>query len=123
MVMLECLGRVEVKSGARTILCDKMRVDMQKKFIYMEMKNPAETVNVYSLAATGSGGEVIMAPKTLKMNMVNQELEAGGPMKTKTFTGAAPSNRGTGPSPEEALKGASDKDKKGSLFNGERKPK
>lgn len=103
MQMLECKGRVEIKTGSRTILCDNMRYDLQKNLVYMNMTNPGDTVNVWNQSLP-DGGEVMIAPRSLVMNTETQELEAGGPMKTKSFTGPSPSNRGNGPTQEDVLK-------------------
>ena len=120
MQMLECKGHVELKTGTRTILCDTMRYDLQKNLVYMNMTNPADTVNVWNQSLP-DGGEVMIAPRSLVMNTATQELEAGGPMKTKSFTGPTPSNRGNGPTQEDVLKQEPPVDAKakgGGLFGG-----
>ncbi len=100
MKTIECFGRVEIKSGISTILCDKMKLDQERNILYMEMNNPADAVLVFN-SDQPLGGSIMIAPKTLKMNLDTRELEAGGPMKTKSFAGPPGSYRGNGPKPED----------------------
>ena len=105
MKKLECTGRVEIKSGTNTILCDKMTLDMETNIAIMEMdpKSATDTVNVYDYSHPGGldGGDVMLVPKTMKVHLNDNEMEPGGPMKRRTFAGPPPSNRGNGPKPED----------------------
>ncbi|MEI6232270.1 MAG: hypothetical protein WCT04_04420 [Planctomycetota bacterium] len=100
MKTLECFGRVEIKTGASTILCDTFKMDNTKQMAYFEMNNKSDTVLVYN-QTTPLGGDVMIIPKTLNMNMDTREMEPGGPMKTRSFGGPPGSNRGNGPKPED----------------------
>lgn len=120
MKTIECFGRVEIKSGISTILCDKMKLDQERNILYMEMTNPADSVLVFN-SSQPLGGEIMIAPKTLKMNLDTRELEAGGPMKTKSFAGPPGSNRGNGPKPED-IKPLPDPKAKSSPFVDPKKP-
>lgn len=100
MKMIECFGRVEIKSGISTILCDKMKMDAERNVAFMEMNSPTDTVLVYN-SDSPLGGSTMIVPKSLKMNLDTRELEPGGPMKTRSFGGLPGSNRGNGPKPED----------------------
>ncbi|HLX63112.1 MAG TPA: hypothetical protein VKX17_17715 [Planctomycetota bacterium] len=100
MKLMECFGRVEIKTGTDTILCDKFTMDNVANTALMEMKNPADVVNVYNWKMP-EGGDVMIVPKSLKMNMTTSEMEPGGPMKQRTFAAPPGSNRGNGPKPED----------------------
>ncbi len=100
MKFLDCTGRVEIKSGTQTILCDKMKLDNERHVLYTEMNNPSDTVQVYNQNLP-IGGSLILAPKTLEITLDTQDLKAGGPMKMRSFMGPPASNRGNGPKPED----------------------
>lgn len=89
---LECSGRVEIRSGPRTVLCDRCVVDMNRKTLHLEMKNPKDEVRVYILES-GNAGNVLVAPKSITVNMDTGEFKASGAQRMEAFTGAVPSHR------------------------------
>jgi hypothetical protein len=56
------------------------------------MKNPKEDVRIY-IKETAGGGKVLIAPRRLTYNTENGVIEAAGPQRMETFTGAAPTIR------------------------------
>lgn len=94
---LESLGRVEVKTPAQTILCDRSLLDMQNKSFLMEMNSPKDEVQLY-VWENKEGGKVLLALHSLKYFIDSGELQAGGPQHSKRFTGTPPTNR---PAPEK----------------------
>ena len=95
---LDCGGRVEIKTAAQTILCDRGVLDMFRKTFVMEMRNPKDDVRVYMNEglAGGGGPMLLLAPKSLTVNMTTGEFKAGGPQHMESFTGPIPSNRQAG---------------------------
>ncbi|MFH0938169.1 MAG: LptA/OstA family protein [Planctomycetota bacterium] len=89
---LECIGRVEVKTGDYTLLFDKGLYDMQRNLFIMEMKKPKDEVKIYS-KDTATGGTVLIVPKRVTVNLLTGELNAGGPTHRGSFEGAPPTNR------------------------------
>lgn len=89
---LECSGRVEIRSGPRTVLCDRCVVDMTRKTLHLEMKNPKDEVRVYILES-GSAGNILVAPKSITVNMETGEFKASGAQRMENFSGVVPSYR------------------------------
>lgn len=89
---LECTGRVEIRSPPRTVLCDKCVVDMNRKTLHLEMKNPKDEVKVY-IQENASAGKILVAPKSITVNMETGEFRAQGAQRMENYTGAVPSLR------------------------------
>ncbi|HEY3323614.1 MAG TPA: hypothetical protein VGP72_24380 [Planctomycetota bacterium] len=86
---LDITGRVEIKAGTRTVLCDRAVLDMAKNIFRMEMKNPKEEVRVYMKDT----GMLMYAPKNLTVHRDTGSFDAGGPQRMESFTGTPPTNR------------------------------
>jgi len=89
---LECKGRVEIKTPTQTVLCDRGVLDMQRRAFLMEMKNPKDDVKVYT-RESAAGGKVMLSPRSLKVFLDTNELQAGGPQRMEAFSGPVPTNR------------------------------
>jgi len=95
--MLDCTGRVEVRTSTQTILCDRARFDMDKHLFIMEMKVPTNSVRVY-MPETPAAGKVLVALKRLTVNMETNEFESAVSSHMEAFTGMPPSIRNPAPS-------------------------
>ena len=92
---LECLGRVEIRTGSQTVLCDRGLLDMQKKIFLMEMKSAKDNVLVF----LKDKAMKLIAPKNLTVNMETSEFHSAGALKMEGFVGTPPSNRAPAPAP------------------------
>ena len=91
-IMLECKGRVELKTPTHTVLSDRTTLDFVKKLAIMEMKVPKDLVKVY-MKETPTEGKVMSAAKRLVINTETGEFQAAGSSHMETYTGIPPSNR------------------------------
>jgi hypothetical protein len=89
---LEILGRVEIKSAPRTVLCDRAFVDMVRGTLLLEAKNPADRVRVYTATSINTGS-VLLVPKNVNLTMATGVYSSGGPPRFENYTGTVPSPR------------------------------
>ena len=92
---IECIGRVEIKTGTHVILCDRATIDVLHNILYTEMKNPREEVRIFAKDnPPGSGnGSAMTSRKSFTFNTDTQDIQSPYGIKSDALPDAIPTNR------------------------------
>ncbi|MCZ7648585.1 MAG: hypothetical protein M5U26_25545 [Planctomycetota bacterium] len=91
---IECIGRVELLSGAHTVHCDRLLYDLEHARAILEMKEPKDDVKIYiSSPATPGECGMIKIKHLLKIDTKTSTFIDGSPKGMDIHKGAVPELR------------------------------
>lgn len=90
--MLECEGRVEIKTSTHTALCDRCTFDLNANTFVLEMSHVIDDVRFYA-KDEGSGGLAFLIERSLSVNVNRNEFKPAKGIRYTPWPVVIPTNR------------------------------